>query len=378
MAKDYYETLGVSRQADVGEIKKAYRRLAMKYHPDRNAGDAEAERHFKEVKEAYEVLLDDQKRAAYDQFGHAGVNGTGGGFGGGFGSGAGFSSIFDDIFGGSTFSQSGRGSSGAYAGRDLEYTLELTLEEAVSGVEKHIRVTMPRECTTCNGSGAAPDAKVEECSSCHGVGEIRMQQGIFSVRQTCPHCGGQGRRVSERCSDCGGEGRVRKARELSVKIPAGVDHGDNIRLAGEGDAGGRGGPAGDLYVRIKVKSHRLFKRDGANLLLEVPIPLATAVLGGEVEIPGLDRHFKLKVPTGTQNRQQLRIRGKGIKPVRGSVCGDIVCRVQVEVPVNLTDEQKELMRKFDAALESSRKKHTPKTDTWINNIKGFFADINPF
>ncbi len=374
MAKDYYEALNVSRQADADEVKKAYRRLAMKYHPDRNPGDTEAERRFKEAQEAYEVLSDDQKRAAYDRFGHAGVNvGAGGGAdASGFGGFADFGDVFGDIFG-DVFGQGNRRASSAHAGRDLEYALELTLEEAAFGVEKHIRVGAPRTCGTCNGSGAKLGAGMKECGQCRGTGEIRMQQGFFSVRQTCPRCRGQRRIVSELCGECRGEGRVRRTRELSVKIPAGVDDGDGVRLAGEGEGGRGGGPAGDLYVRVRVKPHKLFKRDGVNLLLEVPVNFVTAALGGEVEVPGLDGRFKLKVAAGTQNGRQLRIRGKGIKPLRGGARGDIVCRMQVEVPVNLTGEQKELLRQFDAALGGSRKKHTPKIDAWIKGVKNFLG-----
>ncbi len=377
MAKDYYETLGVSRQAAAKEIKKAYQRLAMKHHPDRNTEDAKAEERFKEIKEAYEVLADEQKRAAYDQFGHAGVNGAAGGkgFGAGFGAGTGFggfSDIFEDVFG---FGQGGRRASAAYAGRDLEYAIDLTLEEAVSGAEKRVRVTMPRTCTACGGSGAEPGAGIEECPACHGSGEIRMQQGVFSVRQTCPQCGGQGRTVSKLCVECDGGGRVRKVRELSVKIPAGIDNGDNIRLAGEGEAGGRGGPAGDLYVRIRVKPHKLFKRDGSHLLLDVPVPLVCAVIGGEVEVPGLHERFRLKVPPASQNSSLLRIRGKGIKPLRGGPVGDIICRVNVEIPVHITDEQRELLIQFDRSLTSSNRQHTPKSDSWIRGVKDFLAGI---
>ena len=382
MAEDYYEALGVSQQADADEIKKAYRRLAMKYHPDRNAGDADAKRRFKEAKEAYEVLSDNQKRTAYDRFGHAGVN-AGAGVGGG-GAGAGFggfgdvSSIFDDIFGGAFSQGGGRHASSAYAGRDLEYSMELTLEEAAHGVKKTIRVGAPRACKTCDGTGAKPGAGMKECSACNGVGEIRMQQGFFSVRQTCPQCHGQGRVISETCADCGGEGRTNKTRELLVEIPAGVDDDNSIRLSGEGEGGVRGGPAGDLYVKVRIKRHKLFTRDGTHLLMEVPVPLVTAALGGTIEVPGLDGRFNLKVAAGTQSGQQLRIRGKGIKPVNGGVCGDIICRVQIEVPVNLTGEQKELLQKFDATLVGRQGQHTPKTNRWLKDVKDFFASINPF
>ena len=380
MSKDYYQVLGVSRQADASELKKAYRRLAMKYHPDRNQGDADAERHFKEVSEAYEVLSDDQRRAAYDRFGHADASG-GAGFGGGAGTGGGFSDfgdIFGDIFEGAFSQGARRRESAAYAGSDLEYAMDLTLEESAQGVEKRIRVGTLRSCKTCNGSGARPGAEMKECAACHGVGEIRMQQGFFSVRQTCPQCHGQGRIVAELCAECGGEGRVRKTRELSVQIPAGIDNGNSIRLSGEGEGGARGGPPGDLYVKVRIKPHRLFRRAGANLLLEVPVPLAKAVLGGEVEVPGIDERLRLKVPAGTQNGQQLRLRGKGIKSMNSDVRGDMICHVQIEVPVNLSSEQKDLLKQFDASLANSRRRHTPKTETWLKGVKDFFADISPF
>ena len=377
MAIDYYETLNVSRNADADEIKKAYRRVAMKYHPDRNPGDKEAEHRFKEAQEAYAVLSDGQKRAAYDRFGHAGVNagaGAGAGTTQGFG---GFTADLGDVFGdifGDVFGQGGRRGSNVRAGRDVEYELELTLEEAAFGCEKRVRVSMPRTCGTCDGSGAKPGTGVKDCAACHGTGEMRMQQGFFSVRQTCPQCRGQGRVVAEVCAGCGGEGRVRGTRELAVRIPAGVDDGNSIRLAGEGEAGGRGGPPGDLYVRIRVKPHKLFRRDGKNLLLEIPVPMVTAVLGGEVKVPGLKGHFNLKIAAGTQNGQQLRLRGKGIKPVHGGgSAGDIVCHVQVEIPVSLTGDQKQLLRELDASLASSRKRHTPQTETWLKNVRDFFG-----
>ncbi|MEJ2674950.1 MAG: molecular chaperone DnaJ [Acidihalobacter sp.] len=366
--RDYYEVLGVERTATDAELKKAYRRLAMKYHPDRNPDDEEAMEHFKEAKEAYEVLSDAQKRAAYDQFGHAGVDPGAAGGGAGFG-GAGFGDIFD-IFGG------GRGGrERAYRGSDLQYNLDLTLEEAVFGTEVQIRVPTVVACETCGGSGAKPGTSPQTCSTCGGVGQVRIQQGFFSVQQTCPRCHGSGQVISDPCAACHGEGRVRESKTLSVKVPAGVDTGDRIRLAGEGEAGVNGGPAGDLYVQIRVKPHKIFTRQGDDLQCDVPISFATAALGGEIDVPTLGGRAKLKIPAETQSNRQFRLRGKGIKPVRGGPEGDLLCRVSVETPVNLTREQKEMLQSFEDSLRSGGKRHNPQAHGWLDGVKGFFEDL---
>lgn len=377
--RDYYEVLGVARNASAAELKKAYRRLAMKYHPDRNTGDeaAEAEQKFKEAKEAYEVLSDEQKRAAYDQFGHAGVSGTGAGGGpGGFGAGGAsfsdiFSEAFGDIFGG------GRGGGGPRVNRgsDLRYDLELSLEDAVSGSDVKVRIPTLVSCTSCGGSGAKEGSSVKTCATCQGAGQVRMQQGFFAVQQTCPSCHGKGTVIEDPCPDCRGHGRVQEHKTLSVKVPAGVDTGDRIRLAGEGEAGENGGPPGDLYVQIRVKSHPIFERDDADLYCEVPIPFTTAALGGELEVPTLEGKVKLKIPGGTQTGKMFRMRGKGVKPVRGSAVGDLLCRVIVETPVNLHEEQKELLRKLDESLQGGGSKHSPHASSWLDKAKSFFEGM---
>ena len=369
--RDYYEVLGVSRNASGVELKKAYRRLAMKFHPDRNPDDAEAEARFKEVKEAYEVLNDSQKRAAYDQFGHAGVDGQSpgaGGFGGGFGDI--FGDVFGDIFGG------GRGGhQGAYRGSDLQYNLELTLEEAVFGVQKELTIPRMEECDVCHGSGAREGSEPVTCHSCSGLGQVRMQQGFFSVQQTCPTCRGSGKIIPDPCPACRGEGRARKNRAISVKIPAGVDTGDRVRLSGEGEPGINGGPPGDLFIQVHVKKHKLFERDGDDLYCEVPISFVTATLGGELEAPTLDGKVKLKIPPETQTGKRFRIRGKGVKPVRGGPEGDLICEVVVETPVKLSKEQKTLLKAFHESLEKSGRKHSPQMHSWTDGVKGFFEDI---
>lgn len=374
MAKeDFYKLLGVERNASDAEIKKSYRRLAMKYHPDRNKDNpAEAEATFKQIKEAYEVLSDPKKRSAYDQFGHAGVDPSMGAGRGGFGAesfGDIFGDVFGDIFGG------GRGRGSVQRGSDLRYNLELTLEEAVAGTEVKIRVPVLVVCGECNGSGAKKGSSPVICSTCHGHGQVRMQQGFFSVQQTCPTCRGTGKQIKDPCGKCYGQGRAQETKTLSVKVPAGVDTGDRIRLAGEGEAGERGGPAGDLYVQIQVKSHEIFTRDGASLYCEVPISFTTACLGGEIEVPTLDGKVMLKIPAETQTGKLFRLRAKGVKPVRGGTVGDLLCRVQIETPVHLTKEQKELIQQLGDSLSGGGKHHSPQEHSWTDGVKSFFDKL---
>ncbi len=373
--RDYYEVLGVSKSSSEAELKKAYRRLAMKYHPDRNPGDEDAEEHFKEAKEAYETLSDPQKRAAYDQFGHAGVDPSmgGGGFRGA--AGAGFGDIVDVIFGDIFGGGARRGAERAYRGSDLQYNLELTLEEAVFGTDVKIRVPTFVSCSECGGSGASKGTSPETCPTCAGVGQVRMQQGFFSVQQTCPRCHGTGKIIANPCGTCHGEGRVQEHKTLSVKVPAGVDTGDRIRLSGEGEAGINGGPSGDLYVQIRVKPHKLFARDGNNLHCDVPISFTTAALGGELEVPTLDGRVKLKIPGETQTGKLFRMRSKGVKPVRGGPEGDLICRVMVETPVNLTKRQRELLQEFDEAMQEGGHRHNPQAHSWLDGVKSFFDDL---
>jgi molecular chaperone DnaJ len=367
--RDFYEVLGVAKGADKKEIKKAFRRMAMKYHPDRNPGDKTAEASFKEVNEAYEILADDQKKAAYDQYGHAGVdpNARGGG-GGGFGDV--FGDMFGDIFGGA----GGGGRSSVQRGSDLRYTMELTLEQAVRGATEEIRIPTQVACEPCDGSGAKPGTSSKTCSTCNGQGQVRMQQGFFSVQQTCPSCQGNGKVISDPCRSCHGEGRVQEYKTLSVKIPSGVDTGDRIRLTGEGEAGVNGGPTGDLYVQVSVREHKIFTRDGKNLYCEVPISFTDAALGGEIEVPTLDGRVKLKIPEGAQSGKMFRLRGKGVTQVRGGGQGDLMCRVAVETPVHLSKEQKDLLRKFHDTMEATKGKHSPKKSSWFEGVKSFFED----
>ncbi len=376
MAKrDYYEILGVSQNASEADIKKAYRRLAMKYHPDRNPDDAEAEARFKEAKEAYEILSDAQKRSAYDQFGHAGVDPSAGGGAGGFGrGGADFSDIFSDVFG-DIFGGGRGGGSRAYRGADLRYRMEVTLEEAVQGVEREIRIPTQVKCEACDGSGAAPGSTPETCPTCQGHGDVRVQQGFFSIQQTCPRCSGSGQIISDPCRSCGGRGTVADQKTLNVRIPAGVDTGDRIRLSGEGEPGEQGGPAGDLYVEIMVKPHSIFTRDGADLRCEIPLSMTTAALGGELEVPTLQGRVSLRIPAGTQSGKVFRVRGKGVKPVRGGTAGDLLCRVAVETPVNLTREQKRLLEQLADTLEKGGEQHTPRGSSWLDSVKSFFEGM---
>jgi molecular chaperone DnaJ len=376
MAKrDYYEVLGVSKSASADEIKKAYRRLAMKHHPDRNEDDSGAsEKRFKEAKEAYEVLKDSEKKATYDQFGHDGLRSRSGGPAGAEGFGDIFGDVFGDIFGGGR--RGGGGGPQVFRGADLGYELKLDLEKAVAGDTVEIDVPTQVGCETCSGSGAKKGSTPETCSTCGGVGQVRMQQGFFSVQQTCPACKGAGTTISDPCGDCHGRGRTRKTRTLSVKVPAGVDEGDRIRLSGEGEAGRNGGPAGDLYVELRVSKHKIFERDGANLACEVPISFTTATLGGEVELPTLDGHVSLKVPAGTQSGKVFRLRGKGVTTVRDPRQGDLFAQVAVETPINLTSGQQEFLEKFDASVKAGGDKHSPRADGWLDTVKRFFDRIS--
>jgi molecular chaperone DnaJ len=370
MAKrDYYEVLGVNRDASEEELKKSYRRLAMKHHPDRNPDNAKSEGHFKEAKEAYEILSDPQKRAAYDQFGHAGVDpSSAAGQGPGF---SGFADAFGDIFG-DIFGGGGRGRSNVYRGADLRYNLEVTLEEAARGTETKIRIPALVACETCHGSGAKPGTQPVTCPTCGGHGQVRMQQGFFSIQQTCPKCHGSGKVVPTPCSACQGMGRIKKHKTLSVKIPAGVDEGDRIRLSSEGESGTNGGPSGDLYVVIHIRQHAVFTRDHNDLHCEMPISISTAALGGDIEIPTLDGSAKIKIPMETQTGKVFRLRGKGIKGVRSAQHGDLLCHVVVETPVNLTARQKELLEELEEISAGHEGHHNPRAKSWMDKVKEFF------
>jgi|TARA_B110000014_G_C20120062_1_gene593153 molecular chaperone DnaJ len=372
--RDYYEVLGVSKSAEEKEIKKAYKKLAMKYHPDRTKGDKVKEETFKEIQEAYEILKDDQKRGAYDQYGHSafeqGGHGGGGGFGGG-GFGQDFGDIFGDIFGGGR----GGGRQRQQRGSDLRYNVELTLEDAVKGKSLEIKVPTYVSCEPCDGSGAKKGTSAKICGTCHGHGQVQMRQGLFAVQQTCPTCHGSGKVITDPCPYCHGEGRVEKTKTLSVKIPAGVDTGDRIRLSGEGEAGEHGAPAGDLYVQVNVKEHAIFERDENHLYCEVPISFTTAALGGEIGVPTLSGKVKLKVPKETQTGKMFRLRGKGVKSVRSSSTGDLMCKVVVETPVNLSGDQADLLRQLEEKLDKSDKKHSPKETGFFKAVKNFFDDL---
>lgn len=381
MAKrDFYEILGVPKNASEEEIKKAYRKLAMKYHPDRNQGDAakESEVKFKEVKEAYEMLSDAQKRAAYDQYGHAGVDpnmrgGPGGGGGAeGFG---GFAEAFGDIFGDVFNGGRGgaRGGRQVYRGSDLSYAMEVTLEEAASGKDAQIRIPSWDECDTCHGTGAKPGTSAKTCSTCGGQGVVQMRQGFFSVQQTCPHCHGSGKIIPEPCTSCHGQGKIKKQKTLEVKIPAGIDDGMRIRSAGNGEPGTNGGPAGDLYIEIRLKKHDIFERDGDDLHCQVPISFTTAALGGEIEVPTLAGKAAIDIPEGTQAGKQFRLRGKGIKGVRSSYPGDLYCHVTIETPVKLTEYQRKLLKELDESLQKGGDKHSPTGSSWTDRLKSFFG-----
>ena len=377
MAKrDYYEVLGLAKGASEDDIKKAYRKLAMKYHPDRNPDDKSAEEKFKEASEAYEVLSDGQKRAAYDRMGHAAFEGMGAGGGaGGFGGGN-FQDIFNnfgDIFG-DMFSRGGgqQQQQRQRRGADLRYVLELTLEEAVKGIKKTISFTAPASCEACNGKGTKNPEDVVTCGTCHGAGQIRMQQGFFSVQQACPTCRGRGKVIKNPCNVCHGSGVSERSKTLEVSIPAGVDSGQRVRISGEGEAGGAGVQNGDLYVEIVVREHPVFHRDGADLYMDVPISFTDAALGKEVEIPTLDGRVSLKIPEGTQTGRLFRLRGKGVKPVQTTMIGDLLCRVVVETPVNLTSRQKELLRELQATMDNDGGQ-SPHKKSFFDRIGDLFS-----
>ncbi|HRE18527.1 MAG TPA: molecular chaperone DnaJ [Rhodocyclaceae bacterium] len=374
--RDFYEILGVNRDASDEEIKKAYRKLAMKHHPDRNPDNPSAEEKFKEAKEAYEILSDAQKRAAYDQYGHAGVDPQAG-FGGGGGQGFGnfsdaFGGIFDEIFGGGR-GGGGRGGSNVYRGADLRYNLEITLEQAAKGTETKIRIPTMEVCEPCHGTGAKPGSQPKTCPTCNGSGQVRLQQGFFSIQQTCPKCHGTGRYIPDPCTSCNGLGRNKKHKTLAVKIPAGVDEGDRIRLSGEGEHGVNGGPPGDLYVQIHLKPHAVFQREHNDLHCEMPISFTKAALGGEIEIPTLDGSAIIKIPAETQTGRVFRLRGKGIRGVRSHTHGDLMCHVVVETPVNLTDRQQELLRELEEISSGDSDKHNPRAKSWMDKVKDFFG-----
>ncbi len=368
--RDYYQVLGVERNASGQDVKKAYRRIAMKFHPDRNSDDPMAEEKFKEAAEAYEILSDGEKREAYDRFGHAGVDPqAGGGFGGGS-----FSDIFGDVFG-DIFGGGGGRSRGPQRGADLRYNLGISLENAVRGTTIKIKIPALVNCDECDGSGSKKGSAPIICGTCDGSGHVRMQQGFFAVQQTCPTCRGNGRIISDPCGKCRGQGRVEKQKNLSVKVPPGVDTGDRIRLSGEGEASPDGGAAGDLYVEIAVEDHAIFERDGRHLYCEVPITIVDAALGGDLEVPTLDGRVKLKIPAETQTGKLFRLRNKGVKPVRGGPVGDLLCRVVVETPVKLTRAQKELLEELQLSFQGDGDKHSPRKTTWFDGVKRFFDDM---
>jgi len=375
--RDYYEVLGVPKNASEDEIKKAYRKLAMKYHPDRNQGDAAkaAEEKFKEAKEAYEMLSDAQKRAAYDQYGHAGIDpNLRGGMGGAEGFGGGFAEAFGDIFGDMFGGQRGgaRGGRQVYRGSDLSYAMEITLEEAANGKDAQIRIPSWDNCDTCHGSGAKPGTSPKTCGTCNGSGVVQMRQGFFSVQQTCPHCRGTGKIITEPCINCHGQGKVKRQKTLEVKIPAGIDDGMRIRSTGNGEPGTNGGPPGDLYIEIRTKKHDIFERDGDDLHCEVPVSFITAALGGEIEVPTLAGKAAIDIPEGTQAGKQFRLRGQGIKGIRASYPGDLYCHIVVETPVKLTEYQRKLLRDLEESLKKGGAKHSPSTESWTERLKRSF------
>jgi molecular chaperone DnaJ len=381
-AKDFYEILGVKNDASADEIKKAYRKLAMKFHPDQNKDNPEAEEKFKEISEAYDILKDNQKRAAFDRYGSSAFDGSMGGGAGGFsgggfsGGGAAFSDIFEDMFGDIMGGGRQRSHTGAMRGSDLQYTVEMTLEEAHKGKESKINIPVNDKCEPCGGSGSADGSKTHNCDTCGGSGRIRQQQGFFTIERTCPSCHGEGISIKNPCKNCGGAGRVHKNKTLKVKIPAGVETGRRIRLTGEGEAGVRGGPSGDLFVMINVKPHKLFKRDGANLFCRVPITVTRAALGGEIEVPTIEgTRASVKIPAGTQTAQQFRMRGKGMRMLRSDSRGDMYIEIFVETPVNLNKKQQSLLRDLDSSM-SGNNNNSPESSGFFKKIREFWDDLS--
>ena len=373
--RDFYEILGVPKNASDEDIKKSYRKLAMKYHPDRNQGDASAEVKFKEAKEAYEMLSDAEKRAAYDQHGHAGVdpNMRGAAGAGGFGGfGESFGDIFGDIFGQARRQQGGGGRQ-VFRGNDLSYAMDITLEEAAAGKKTEIRIPSYDECDTCHGSGAKPGTSAKTCGTCQGQGVVQMRQGFFSVQQNCPHCRGSGKIISDPCSPCHGQGKIKRQKTLEISIPAGIDDGMRIRSTGNGEPGTNGGPPGDLYIEIRLQKHEVFQRDGDDLHCAVPISFTTAALGGEVSVPTLNGEAAIDLPEGTQTGKQFRLRGKGIKGVRASFPGDLYCHITVETPVKLTEHQRKLLKELDESLKKGGAKHSPTEAGWADKLKNLFS-----
>ena len=374
--QDLYQTLGIEKNSSDADIKKAYRKLAMKYHPDRNPDDSAAEQKFKSIQKAYAVLSDKQKRAAYDQFGHAGVNPQGG-MGGGFNTGDAFNDIFGDVFG--DIFGGGRGQarrSSAQRGSDLRYQVNLTLEQAVFGDKINVEIPSYNQCDSCTGSGAKEGTSATRCIKCDGRGAVRVQQGFFTLQQTCPECRGSGETIKDPCTICSGSGRKRTNRTIAIKIPAGIDNAERIRLPGEGEAGIKGGPSGDLYVDVTIKKHDIFEREGNHLICTIPISFGKAVLGGTVEVPTIDGAVNLSIPAETQSGKTFRLKGKGIKSYRENFFGDLYCTVQVETPVSLTDEQKEILRQFDRSVNDSNTDHRPNKKTWTDSVSDFFKRIS--
>lgn len=384
MADDYYNILGVQKGASEDELKKAYRKLAMQYHPDKNQGDAAAEKKFKSINEAYDVLKDPQKRAAYDRFGHeafsSGGMGQAGGGAAGFDFSGSFSDIFEDLFGEFTGGRRGGGGgqrapqSSAARGNDLRYNLDITLEDAFKGKQQTIKVTSSGACEVCDGSGAEKGTQPETCGTCGGRGTVRAQQGFFTIERSCATCHGTGKVIKNPCKNCAGSGRVRKEKSLNVSIPAGVEEGTRIRLAGEGEAGFRGGQAGDLYIFLSIKPHKIFRRDGANIYCNVPLAFATASLGGHVEVPTIDGgRVKVNIPEGTQSGHQFRLKGKGMSILRSSAKGDMYIEVAVETPVNLSKKQKDLLKEFEKGADT--KTTSPAADSFFTRVKEFWEDL---